>query len=60
MTRDCGPKENDEPNDCLRRELDVEGRFGIAGIAKLDCEEGVEAILNIEHDIATTSRTAST
>ncbi|PSS36891.1 hypothetical protein PHLCEN_2v1250 [Hermanssonia centrifuga] len=33
FTRDSGPNENDEPMECLGRELEGEGRFGIAGMA---------------------------
>ncbi len=36
LTSDWGPKENDEPMECRGRELDGEGRFGTAGIAKLE------------------------
>ncbi len=33
FTRDSGPNENDELIECLGRELEGEGRVGIAGMA---------------------------
>lgn len=52
LTSDCGPKEKEEPIECLGRELDGDGKFGIAGIAKFVCGGGVEVVLlNIELDV---------
>lgn len=44
LTRDCGPKENDELIEWRGRELEGDGKRGIGNIVKLVAGGGVAAI----------------
>ena len=52
LSSDCGPNEKDDPMECLGRETEGEGKFGIPGIAKPTCGGGVEVMLNIEYVVS--------